>query len=278
MISQFRSFDEFVKRAQGIGISSDLNALLTLDIIFYEEYEDYLIVSLVDFDSQPNKVMIISEKECLVYPEIINAKHSLYTAPQKAKGVFRESTVTTFLALKKLLGNYTSYYEKLNRQVEHSAQTLDLDEIEEVERHLKKFSDVVHSFETLLIEFEESTLKFVDVELIGYDYDLLLAKTTHLSELCKGLKGEISITRDKTEARSSKELNKRIEHLSEVVRTLTAVTILFMIPTIISSHFGMNFQNTLINWASPYGELTSLMTSAFFMLVAYFIMKKKKWL
>lgn len=278
MLSQFRSFDEFVKKAQGIGISSDLNALLTLDIIFYEEYEDYLILSLVDFDSQPNKILIISEKECLVYPEIINAKHSLYNVPQKAKGGFRESTVTTFLALKKLLGNYTSYYEKLNRQIEHSAQTLDLDEIEEVERHLKKFSDVVHSFETLLIEFEESTLKFVDVELIGYDYDLLLAKTTHLAELCRGLKGEISLSRDKTEARSSKELNQRIEHLSDVVRVLTAVTILLMIPSIVSSHFGMNFQNVLINWASPYGELASIMISAFLMLFAYAVMKNKKWL
>ncbi len=237
MISQFSNFDDFVKKAQQIGITSDLKALLTLDIMFYEEYDDYLVVSLVDFDSQPNKILIISEKECLVYPEILNVKHALYTAPSKGKGNSRDSTVTTFLALKKILGSYTAYYEKLNHQIEHAGQTLDLDEIEEVDKRLKKFSDVVHSFETLLIELEESTLKYINVELIGYDYDLLLAKATHLSEVCRGLKGELSIVRDKTEVRFSKELNRNIVRLTQIMAYLILVVAIISVPNTVAALF-----------------------------------------
>ena len=287
MISQFGSFDEFIKRAQHIGITSDLNALLTLDIIFYEEYDDYLIVSLVDFDSQPNKILIVSDKECLVYPEIVNVKHSLYSGQKKGRSAeFRESTVTMFLALKRILGSYTSHYEKLNKRIEHVGDTLDLDEIEEVDRHLKKFSDVVHSFESLLIELEESTLKFVNVELIGYDYDLLLAKATHLAELCRGLKGELSIIRDKTEARYSKELNINIERLTKIMASLTMMQLLIAVPMLIASIYGMNivFPWGLQTELGGYPMLASpavafvLMFAATFttMAVAYYYMQKWK--
>lgn len=42
--------------------------------------------------------------------------------------------------------------------------------------------------------------------------------------------------------RASEDLNKRILKLNNVVTRLTAVTVIFMLPTLIASHFGMNFQ------------------------------------
>ena len=282
MIHQFTNFDDFVSKAQEIGITSDLKALLTLDIIFYEEYEDFLVVSLVDFDSQPNKILVISEKECLIYPEIINVKHQLYSGthkgkgnsvPHKGKGNSRESTVTMFLSLKKILGSYTAYYEKLNRQVEHVGQSLDLDDIEEVDRKLKKFSDVVHSYESLLIEMEESTLKFVNVEVIGYDYDLLLAKATHLSELCRGLKGELSIVRDKTEVRFSKELNRNIVRLTQIMAYLTIITVVISIPNTVGSLYGMNVPVGIL--ADPVVVLIVLLiTTVASIALSYYYMRK----
>jgi len=277
MIHQFNSFDDFVKKAQEVGITADLKALLTLDIIFYEEYEDYLMLSLTDFDSAPNKILVLSPQASLVYPEVVNIKHQLYAIPAKGKEKQRESTVTAFLVLKKVLSSYTAYYEKINKQADHAGNTLDVDEIEVIDRRLKKFGDAVHDFESLLIELEESTFKFVDAAIIGYDYDVLLAKATHLSDRVRGLKKETVTLRSKFEMKSSNELNKRIEHLSDVVRVLTAVTILLMIPNIISSHFGMNFTNTFIDWAAPYGELATLAISGFVMLIAYTIMKTKGW-
>lgn len=278
MLYQFSNFDDFLKKAQEIGITSDLKALLTLDIIFYEEYEDFLVLSLTDFDSAPNRILVLSPANNLVYPVVVNMKHPLYSIPAKGKEKQRETTVTAFLVLKKSLSAYIAYYEKLNRQTDHVSNTLDVDEIEAIDRRLKKFGDAVHDFESLLIELEESTFKFVNAEMIGYDYDVLLAKATHLSDRVRGLKKEIQAVRSKCEMRFSYELNKRIEHLSNVVKTLTAVTILFMIPNIVSSHFGMNFQNTLISWNAPYGELFTVFLSAFAMLSAYLYMKKKDWI
>jgi magnesium transporter len=37
------------------------------------------------------------------------------------------------------------------------------------------------------------------------------------------------------------ELNRRIERLNDIVKRLTALTVILMIPTLIASHFGMNF-------------------------------------
>ena len=278
MLHQFSNFDDFVKKAQEIGITSDLKALLTLDIIFYEEYEDYLILSLTEFDSTPNKILVLSERNSLIYPEVVNTKHQLYSIPAKGKEKVRETTVTAFLILKKTLSNYIAYFEKLNKQTDHLSVTLDLDEIEATDKRLKKFGDAVHDFESLLIELEESTFKFVDAELIGYDYDVLLAKATHLSDRVRGLKKEAIALRSKFEMKSTNELNKRIEHLSDVVRVLTAVTILFMIPNVVSGHFGMNFTHTLIDWNAPYGEALSLVLTLFLMACAYTIMKKKEWI
>jgi len=275
MIYQSNNFDDFAKKARAMGISSDLKALLTLDIIFYEEYEDYIIISLTDFDAQPNKILVLSEQQSLVYPEIVNTKHQLYSTKAKREES-REPTVTAFIVLRKVLSNYTAHFEKLKGQIDHATDSLDVEEIEEVDKKLKKFWDVIHDFESLLIELEEkSTMKLVDPEIVGYDYDVLLAKTTHLADRVRGARKEISISRNKCEVKASAELNKRIERLTNVMKTLTAVTILLMIPNIVSSHFGQNFQYSFIPWATPYGELFSIVVSVIPMIIAFAIMRVK---
>lgn len=245
MLHQFSNFDDFVKKAQEIGITSDLKALLTLDIIFYEEYEDYLILSLTEFDSTPNKILVLSERNNLVYPEVVNAKHALYSIQAKGKEKVRETTVTAFLVLKKTLSTYIAYFEKLNKQTDQVSATLDLDEIEAIDKRLKKFGDAVHDFESLLIELEESTFKFVDAEIIGYDYDILLAKATHLSDRVRGLKKELLAVRGKCEVRFSKELNTNIVRLTQIMAFLTIVTVILTVPNTIATMFGVPSLNQI---------------------------------
>jgi magnesium transporter len=55
-----------------------------------------------------------------------------------------------------------------------------------------------------------------------------------------------------TEATSG--LNKKIAKLNDVVRKLTAIIVILMIPTLIASHFGMNFTHMpelAVPWAYP---------------------------
>ena len=50
------------------------------------------------------------------------------------------------------------------------------------------------------------------------------------------------------------ELNLRMERLNDVVKRLTAITLILMVPTLIASHFGMNFTympELKIWWAYP---------------------------
>ena len=56
--------------------------------------------------------------------------------------------------------------------------------------------------------------------------------------------GRLAMLRDLSrdhELRVTTELNLRIEKLNDVVKRLTAITVILMIPTLIASHFGMNF-------------------------------------
>jgi len=248
MIYQSNNFDDIVKKARAMGITSDLKALLTLNIIFCEEYEDYIVISLPDFDAQPNKVVILSEQQCLVYPEIVNTKHPLYSIKTKNEES-REATVTAFLVLRKTLNNYISYFEKLKTQIDHAGDSLDIEEIEGVGKKLKKFWDVVRDFERLLIDLEEksSGRRFIDTDVIGYDYDVLLAKATHLSDRVRGARKEVDDARNKCEVNYSKQLNANIERLTKVMAYITMVQVLIAIPMLIASFYGMNivFPTTL---------------------------------
>jgi Mg2+ and Co2+ transporter CorA len=185
--------------------------------------------------------MILSGEQCLVYPEIVNTKHPLYSIKTKNEES-REATVTAFLVLRKVLSNYISHYEKLKAQVEHAEDTLDIEEIESVGKKLKKFWDVVRDFERLLIELEEksSGRRFIDTEIIGYDYDVLLAKAAHLSDRVRGAMKEIDNARNKCEVNYSKQLNANIERLTKIMAYITMVQVLIAMPMLIASFYGMN--------------------------------------
>jgi magnesium transporter len=56
------------------------------------------------------------------------------------------------------------------------------------------------------------------------------------------------------ETQTTSDLNSRIVRLNDVVKKLTAITVILMIPNLIASHFGMNFVNMpelQVPWAYP---------------------------
>jgi len=259
MLYQFNDFDEFAKKAKRMGIKDDLKTLLTLNIMFYEEYDDYVILSLPDFDSRPNKIMVLSRKDNLVYPDYISDNSPLFRHKTKSRN--RESSVTAFLVLKKVLTNYISYFETLNNMVDKADNEKDIEMVEDVSKKLKKLWDAVHDMERLLIELEQSTLKFVDMDVVGYDYDVLMAKANYLSDRCRGARKELSIIRTKIEFKMDKQLNRNIMRLTEVMTVLTIITVIISVPNTVATIFGV----------PTLAQLVGAMDVVWFMVIATII-------
>ena len=62
-------------------------------------------------------------------------------------------------------------------------------------------------------------------------------------------------------------------NMNTVMRTLTSVTIMLMVPTLITSAFGMNLINGMEN--STIGFITAIAVSIVVTLVSWFILRKK---
>jgi len=72
-------------------------------------------------------------------------------------------------------------------------------------------------------------------------------------------------------------LNQRIVRLNDVVRRLTAITVIFMVPTLIASHFGMNFRLMPELYAS-WGYPSAIAAEIVVIIAGIVIFKKMGWL
>jgi magnesium transporter len=105
----------------------------------------------------------------------------------------------------------------------------------------------------------------------------MVAESSTLQAMCRRRQNSIKDLRQDHENQTTDEMNKKIVRLNEVVKRLTAITVILMLPTIIESHFGMNFVNMPeLKLAWGYGASIGLEVSL--MLVAFLLFRKYKWL
>jgi len=77
--------------------------------------------------------------------------------------------------------------------------------------------------------------------------------------------------------RTTEELNERIVKLNDVVKKLTAITVILMLPTLIASHFGMNFAympELKMAWAYP----AVIFFQIVFMGIGFLLFRRIGWL
>ena len=63
-------------------------------------------------------------------------------------------------------------------------------------------------------------------------------------------------------------------NLNRIMKTLTVVTILLMIPTVIAGYYGMNVPNSMENW--PFGFPLAIAISVILMAIVYFFIRHSK--
>jgi Mg2+ and Co2+ transporter CorA len=275
-IKAYNDFKEFESEAEKLGVQEDLRALLTLDANFVERYRNYVLVNLKDYDREPNNLLVLSYETNLVFSgkQFTERDFSLFRFTVRKK--YGESTVLALLALRKVLQNYTNSFEKLSEQIDKLEERPDIGQLQDVSRYLRKLTDRVEDFVDVLTKLEERRIREVNTQYVSYDWDLLNTQAQHLLDRGKRRLAHIQGIRQEQDTRSTLELNKRIEVLSDVVKRLTAITVLLMIPTLIATWWGMNFAQIPLA-SEPTGFWALVVGTIVLTLAGYGYLRRKRY-
>ncbi len=277
MIGIYSNFDEFLAQAREIGVQDDLQALLGLDVLFFEQYEDYTLLSLKDYSAAPNNLLILSKKKSILYSEKQITQRDFSLFKQEVKKQYGESTALALLALQEVLKSYLKHFEKINAQIDSYSGAQDLPGIESTTIDLRKVAVKVEDFVNLLYTLEDRKVPMFVTQYISYDYDLLLARSRHLLDRCRNHVQELRDLRGEIEIKNSNQLNKRLEELTNIMKKLTALTLILMIPNILFSLYGMNFR-FMPELDHPLGYPAVIVTAGILSLTMAFLMKRRGWL
>lgn len=278
MIFSTDAWSEFEEKIRAFGVKEDLRSLTTLELNFFERYGGYSVVNLREFASaQPNNMLVLSEKDSFLYSNQKVDEGALKLFKYTLKKEYGESTVLALLTMKKVLLNYSAEFENINSAIDKQEEILDAVSIERLARHLRKLNDAVEDFFDVLIKLEDREVREVNTSYVNYDYDVLRGKTRHLLDRIKSHVDQIAWLRDEIELKSTREVNKRLESLTNIMKRLTAITMILLLPNIISGHFGMNFRvMPLLDW--QWGEPFVILLSLSLMGIAVIYFSRKGWL
>lgn len=238
MIKKFNDFDAFERAVRAKQIPSDLEHLRSLDILFYEAYRDHMILSIPGLSMMPNQVLILSDKYNYAYVEGAKIPTRVKISKLKQKK-YTESTLLAYEVLAGVVAVYSEQYRKIAQKIEQLHEYPDIDEVEIVGKQVRTVSDVMEDVLQLVIEAEDEEFKFLNPEIIPYEFDILVARTRHTVDRLRNLKREINILRTKCELIEARKLNKRIELLTRVVAVLTIIGLIITVPNTVATFFGI---------------------------------------
>ncbi len=258
-IGEFFIFDDAGKMALAVkeqtGINIDFSSVLTLTSDFLETTEWYSLLNLKDAGkTDSDNLLFLTKDKAFLFsktPPDLQDYKSFEDICSKPNG---RSTVLTFLTLNKVLDTYKKQLEGLINTTRELEQTFDSKKYRGINFTFEQLIDRMEDFNDLLLRLQETHYKAVEPRYISFDYSILLAEASSLlARYERRANVPKELARD-NELQVSTELNKRIERLNDVVKRLTAITVILMLPTLIASHFGMNFAfmpELKIWWAYP---------------------------
>ncbi len=238
----FEDLGLFSKAVEQAGFTFDFDSVTRLNTSFVKSSEKYLILNVKDYeDEDPNNLIFLSEDKAFLYskkppsPQAFEAFTKVYSKP------FGKSTVLAFLTLNKAQANYKMKLEYLINALKELEERFNAKKYRDVALEFERLYDRLEDFHDILMRLEERTIKEVETRYISFDYSVLIAEGAGLLDRCRNRFNMLrDIARDH-EMQVTVELNKRIEKLNDVVKKLTALTVVLMIPNVIAGHFGMNF-------------------------------------
>lgn len=270
---------QFTKAVEAAtGLTVDFAELLQLNTNFVEQTDQYLILNVKEeAELDPNNLMFLRAEGSFIFtkraprPESFREFEPLYTRP------FGRPTVLAFVILNKALLSYKTRLDALAPAVRDLDQNFDQPRYRELLNVNDRLQDRLEDFHELLVRLQERAFKQVETRYLSFDWNVLITETqTLLDRVRRRLTYLRELARDQ-EYRASAELNRRIEHLSVVVRRLTALTVIIAVPTLIASHFGMNFAH-MPELAVPWAYPAVIAVEITLMVGAIFWFRKVGWL
>lgn len=168
---------------------------------------------------------------------------------------------------------YLKYLKQINNQsravekeLERSIQNSELQRLLKIEKSLVFFITSLRGNDNLLIK-----LKNLKTQREHFDPDLVEDVEIELRQAQDSARIYSDILSGTMDAFASVISN----NLNIIMKRMTALSVLLMIPTLIASLYGMNVTNSLQD--NPYGFIIITGVSIMFSFVGFGVVKKKKW-
>ncbi|MBI4258660.1 MAG: magnesium transporter CorA family protein [Thaumarchaeota archaeon] len=277
-IQLFDNINAFSKAIENEGFSFDFPSITELNTNFLQSAEKYLIVNIKDYDNDdPNNLLFMNGEKAFLYsksPPRPETFHPFENVCNKPRG---RSTVLTFLILNKAAISYKKRLETLIAGIKELEQHYDATKYRELVLDFNRLYDRLEDFDDIVLRLEESPIKEVETRYLSFDYSVLIAESHGLLDRCRNRLNMLKDLSRDHEIMVTTELNRRIERLNEVVKKLTALTVVLMIPNLIASHFGMNF-GFMPELGIPEAYPTVIVSQIIISLLALLMFRKIKWL
>ncbi len=256
---QLQVFDNLVSFSKAIetetGLTFDLASLVQLNTDFIEASEQYLLLNIKEYGAaKPDNMLFFCEGMAYVLSSNSPSLSAIKTFEDVLGKPYGMSTIICFLVLDKVMDNHKERLEGFVERIRKQEEDFDRVEYRKVSLEMQHFSDRLEELHDLLLELQERRYKQMQTRHIPFDYRVLIAESLSLQGRCRRRIDSLKEVRQDHEMRATEELNHRILKLNDVVKRLTAITAIFMLPTLIASHFGMNFQfmpELHVSWVYP---------------------------
>jgi Mg2+ and Co2+ transporter CorA len=278
----YQSFPDISSFAEAIqstfGFTFDFQQLLELNTDFSQVNSQYLLLNIKEYNNEkPDNLLFLTEDKVFICSQNVPPIAMFKTFEEVLQKSFGKSTIMTFLILNKIHDIHIQQLESLGKGIRELENEFDHDKYRELSREFERFSDRLEEFHDLMIGLQERRYKQVETQYITFDYRVLIAESQSLQGRCRRRMSTLKELRQDHEMKATEELNHKIVKMNDILKKLTSITVILMLPTLIASHFGMNFQfmpELHVQWVYP----AVIIGQVVIMGVFFFIFKKIGWL
>lgn len=178
------------------------------------------------------------------------------------------------LTLKLLLSSsiwYLKYLKQVNQKIklaednlEKSIKNEELQALLQIEKSLVFFMTSIKGNSIVLHRIKNMKMLNLDAELLE-DVDIELRQAQEMTNIYSDI---LTGTMDAYASVISNNMN-------DIMKKMTSISIILMIPTVIASFYGMNVPNSLQD--NPFGLPIIIMVSVLFSSLGVFLFMKRKW-
>jgi Mg2+ and Co2+ transporter CorA len=270
------AFEEAIVTTTGLDL--DLTSVLELTTDFIQVTSQYMLLNIKEYDSEkPDNLLFLTEDKIFICSNNAPSVAAVKAFEDVLARSFGKTTIVAFLLINQLLDKHIQKLETLTRSSRTLEEEFDHEKYRALSLEYERFSDRIEEFQDLIIGLQARRYKYVETQYIPFDYRVLLAESQSLQTRCRRRLSYIKDLRQDHEMKSTEELNQKIVRMNDILKKLTSITVILMLPTLIASHFGMNFANMpelKIGWVYP----AVIVGQVVIMAVFFFIFKKIDWL